>query len=104
MINIKDCGPAFPLPYEHTKAVILAHQAGEISAEQLLHCARQLRGMTLRDYFAAEAMQGELSASVCTDEKSDYCIPLNVSFLILYLMTRHRFRIADSMLRARGET
>ena len=61
-------------------------------------------GMTLRDYFAAEAMQGELSASVCTDEKSDYGIPLNVSDEKLDRMTRHWFRIADSMLRARGET
>ena len=104
MSSIKDCGPAFPQDYEHTKAAILAHKAGEISAEQLLHCARQLRGMTLRDYFAAKAMQGELSASVCTDEKSDYGIPLNVSDEKLDRMTRHWFRIADSMLRARGET
>ncbi len=61
-------------------------------------------GMTLRDYFAAKAMQGELSASVCTDEKSDYGIPLNVSDEKLDRMTRHWFRIADSMLRARGAT
>ena len=61
-------------------------------------------GMTLRDYFAAKAMQGELSASVCTDEKSDYGIPLDVSDENLDRMTRHWFRIADSMLRARGAT
>ena len=61
-------------------------------------------GMALRDYFAAKAMQGELSASVCTDEKSDYGIPLNVSDEKLDRMTRHWFRIADSMLRARGAT
>ena len=60
-------------------------------------------GMTLRDYFAAKAMQGELSASVCTDEKSDYGIPLNVSDENLDRMTRHWFRIADSMLKARQE-
>ena len=87
MSNIKDCGPAFPQDYEHTKAAILTHQAGEISAEQLLHCARQLRGMTLRDYFAAEAMQNYMR---------DDCTPDAIA--------RAAYEMADAMLKARSKT
>lgn len=82
MTQIKDGGPEFPVPN--------------------LEDDPSFNGMTLRDYFAAKAMQGELSASVCTDDKSDYGIPLNVSDEKLDRMTKHWFRIADSMLRARG--
>ena len=84
MTQIKDGGPAFPLQ--------------SIGPD----FAPGYAGMTLRDYFAAKAMQGELSASVCTDDKSDYGIPLNVSDEKLDRMTKHWFRIADSMLKARG--
>lgn len=82
MSTINDGGPAFPI--------------GSTPEEWG-------NGMTLRDYFAAKAMQGELSASVCTDEKTDYGIPLNVSDENLDRMTRHWFRIADSMLKARQQ-
>ena len=90
MSNIKDCGPAFPQDYEHTKAAILTHQAGEISAEQLLHCARQLRGMTLRDYFAAKAMQGMVSAEFAGNVTTDY-------------WAEEAYKVADAMLKARQE-
>ena len=90
MSNIKDCGPAFPQDYEHTKAAILTHQAGEISAEQLLHCARQLRGMTLRDYFAAKAMQGMVSAEFAGCVTTDY-------------WAEEAYKVADAMLKARQE-
>ena len=86
----KDGGPAFPQDYEHTKAAILTHQAGEISAEQLLHCARQLRGMTLRDYFAAEAMQGMVSAEFAGNVTTDY-------------WAEEAYKVADAMLKARQE-
>ena len=86
MSNIKDCGPAFPQDYEHTKAAILTHKAGGISAEQLLHCARQLRGMTLRDYFAANAMQNY----ICDDYTPD-------------AIAKAAYEMADAMLKARQE-
>ncbi len=93
MSDIKDCGPAFPQDYEHTKAVILAHQAGEISAEQLLHCARQLRGMTLRDYFAAKAMQAWFTdrAVYLGDKQSRD------------KAAKQSYEMADAMLKARQE-
>ena len=93
MSNIKDCGPAFPQDYEHTKAAILTHQAGEISAEQLLHCARQLRGMTLRDYFAAKAMQAWFS-----DPEADFADPK-----MHERAAKFSYMIADQMLEVRQE-
>ncbi len=93
MSNIKDCGPAFPQDYEHTKAAILTHKAGGISAEQLLHCARQLRGMTLRDYFAAKAMQAWFS-----DPKADFADPKTHE-----RAAKFGYMIADQMLEVRQE-
>jgi len=46
-------------------------------------------GMTLRDYFAAKAMQGELSKS------GGFETPEKVA--------EYAFQIADAMLRARGQ-
>ena len=50
-------------------------------------------GMTLRDYFAAKAMQGELSCqSVDGGARHD-----------INKLAVHAYRIADSMLKARGQ-
>lgn len=51
-------------------------------------------GMTLRDYFAANAMQGDMSfdplSPDATDEQLQRC-------------ATHYYRIADAMIKARGE-
>ena len=99
MSNIKDCGPAFPQDYEHTKAVILTHQAGEISAEQLLHCARQLRGMTLRDYFASKVLPAIYAD--CMAEIEKYGIHRQSEWLDN--VAKDAYQIADAMLKARQE-
>jgi hypothetical protein len=53
----------------------------------------QTTGMTLRDYFAAKAMQGELSCqSVDGSARHD-----------INKLAVHAYRIADSMLKARGQ-
>jgi ribonuclease I len=49
-------------------------------------------GMTLRDYFAAKAMQGVFTSPIASSEvEQDY-------------IAMHAYRMADAMLRARGET
>lgn len=48
------------------------------------------RGMTLRDYFAAKAMQGELASQNNEREWND-----------MYKLARYSYDIADAMLQAR---
>ena len=86
-------GPAFPQDYEHTKVVIQMQQTGEITAEQLLNYTRQLHGMTLRDYFAAKAMQAWFS-----DPEADFADPK-----MQERAANCSYRIADSMLKERQE-
>ena len=85
MTHIKDGGPAFPLPYEHTEVVTRMQQLGEISTEQLLECTKQLRGISVRDYFAAKAMQNYIG---------DDCTPDAIA--------KAAYEMADAMLKARG--
>lgn len=54
----------------------------------------QSRGMTLRDYFAAKAMQGDLSFGAIVPNASDELISL---------FANHYYRIADAMLKARNQ-
>ena len=61
MSNTNTGGPAFPQAYEHTAVVTKMYGAGELTAGQLKNATSQLAGMTLRDYFAAKAMQGFVS-------------------------------------------
>jgi hypothetical protein len=70
MSEIKDGGPAFPVP------------------EPGLEC-----GMTLRDYFAAKAMQGLIAASHDSDGVVDYND---------MAVACSAYAMADAMLRARG--
>lgn len=50
-------------------------------------------GATLRDYFAAKAMQGDLSFGAIAPEAGDETISL---------FANHYYRIADAMLKARN--
>ncbi len=51
-------------------------------------------GMTLRDYFAGLAMQGDMSFDA---------LGKDISSSILQEYASHYYRIADAMLKARGE-
>lgn len=86
MNTIHDGGPAFPREdYQSDSA------AGQ-------------RGMTLRDYFAAKAMNGELAAMSGNPDSSDGFIAglsLEIPDYSLSRLARHWFRIADAMLKAR---
>jgi hypothetical protein len=74
MNDIKTGGPAFPL-HNHGTQTLGMH----------------LSGMTLRDYFAAKAMQGYVSDP---DWRSDMG-PIDTAFAA--------YQLADAMLKARGE-
>jgi hypothetical protein len=50
----------------------------------------KLNGMTLRDYFAAKAMQGIVSRGIVNE------VPLEI-------YATNAYRMADAMLKARGE-
>ena len=57
-------------------------------------------GMTLRDYFAAKAMQGEI-ATMLDPENNVSGLPIDVPDDTLSRMTAHWYRLADAMLKAR---
>lgn len=79
MSNTNTGGPAFPLP-PHTKRW-----------DDVEKCYVQDEGMTLRDYFAAKAMQGICNTRSHTDLKGH----VTASAKVAYAM-------ADAMLSARG--
>ena len=78
MNEIKDGGSAFP-------------RAGNEWEEMSWVPAAAEKGMTLRDYFAAQAMQGLLTAEIVGDYSNDHVA--NIAYLI-----------ADAMLKKREET
>jgi hypothetical protein len=71
MSNTNTGGPAFPYPFYDEKG----------------HCIDGIEGMTLRDYFAAKAMQGLLAGTLKSSGTS--------------LIARDCYAMADAMLKAR---
>ena len=58
-------------------------------------------GMSLRDYFAAKAMQGELAAM--QDPEGEVCgVALDAPDETLARLAKHFYRLADAMLLARA--
>lgn len=74
----KTGGPAFPFAFSEQERVS--------------------DGMTLRDYFAAKAMQGELSSMTDTDIVG---LSLTITSKWLANLAKHWYRIADAMMEAR---
>lgn len=110
MSKEKDGGPAFPLPYEHTEVVTRMQQLGEISAEQLLECAKQLRGISVRDYFAAKAMASIIANTTWFDAIAETAskalhvesgVQLNLE--VYKMCADHAYGFANAMLKARQE-
>jgi glycerol kinase len=106
MSNTNTGGPAFPQAYEHTAVVTKMYGAGELTAGQLKNATSQLAGMTLRDYFAAKAMQGLMAVpddqrygdradkSLTVDQWQRWCVTG---------LVEHAYRVADAMLKAREQ-
>ena len=76
-------GPAFPQDYEHTKVLVQMQQVSDISAKDLQKLSKQLAGMTLRDYFAAKAMQALIHKNYFD------------------VAAKEAYQMADAMLKAR---
>jgi hypothetical protein len=76
-MSIEDGGPAFPLPVDDDRDCCFRFSSG-------------YGGMTLRDYFAAKAMQGMLACQVhpASDE---------------HMLSRDAYTVADAMIKARGK-
>ena len=77
MSNTNTGGPAFPHEY----------------FDKQLNQGRVMHGMTLRDYFAAKAMQGIIASEQPGDE----------NFATLEMYARDAYKYADAMLKARTE-
>ncbi|MEZ7525906.1 hypothetical protein [Burkholderia vietnamiensis] len=85
MNEIKDGGPAFGQVVELRCVRVEMNGDTEWEPEAMAH-----GGLTIRDYFAAKAMQGMLANTDMTgDRKVD--------------IVREAYEFADEMLRARGE-
>jgi len=69
-----DGGPAFPMPDSH-------HANGQVQYGHL--------GMTLRDYFAAAALQGSIACVGSGGDWNDFA--------------KDAYKYADAMLKARGD-
>lgn len=80
MNKIDDGGPAFPAQFFDERAT----------------------GMTMRDYFAGNAMQGELSA-LWSEDGSVSGVNLDASDHSIEQLAKHWYRLADAMLAARKE-
>lgn len=99
MTQIKDGGPAFPQDYKHTEVVTRMQQLGEISTEQLQECTRQLRGVSVRDYFAGKALPAIYADCMTLFEKEGCPGPDWRDGV-----AKDAYLMADAMLRARGAT
>lgn len=73
--KINDGGPAFPIPL----------QPGQ-GWQEMAPCD----GMTMRDYFAAKAMQGMLACEMLRATEQEFA--------------ERAYKLADAMLKARGDT
>lgn len=82
-------GPAFPVADGAAHRIAMS-TAGDDEAKYIAESAKALSGMTLRDYFAAKAMQGRLANPdwMASDERT----------------AAEAYQMADAMLRAREES
>ena len=76
-----DGGPAFPVTYDHQI----------FSPKFVAESRRLMSGLSLRDYFAAKAMQGAFNNPIpATQGEKEY-------------IAQHAYRMADAMIEARKE-
>jgi hypothetical protein len=92
MSEIKHGGPAFPATYEIENGPPDNAIPGHLypGSKSTVVCS----GLTLRDYFAAKAMQG-IAASFDPDH-SNHLVPQNVAI--------EAYEIADAMIKARSQS
>jgi hypothetical protein len=84
--DMKDGGPAFPVPAELCQDLTVQEQ----------------RGMTLRDYFAAKAMQSVLADAQIPGADADPLPPEAAHWL--GVVAKVSYRVADAMIQERSKT
>ncbi|UQP01363.1 hypothetical protein L0Z36_05365 [Burkholderia multivorans] len=90
MNKINDGGPAFPATWANDSDLNAIAPNGQVCPP---FSSIPLPGMSLRDYFAGQALNGALAHSaveVCDDEDAD-------------MLASAVYCIADAMLKARGQ-
>ena len=93
MSKIETGGPAFPM----ARVTVLAEDGTPNEATGVTH-----GGMTLRDYFAAKAMQGIVSSIATEDDYRRLRGHASASGLtVSEWIARDAFKQADAMLKAR---
>jgi hypothetical protein len=94
MSEIKDGGPAFPVTYEIENGPPDNAIPGHLypGSKSTVVCS----GLTVRDYFAAKAMQAIIAATVESDS--------SMTARAVGSATEGAYFIADEMLRARGQS
>jgi hypothetical protein len=89
MSKCDDGGPAFPGYWENDSEVNAAAPDGKIVPPMTQH---GISGMSLRDYFAAQAINAALTMKVSTVRSSDEAVKV---------ATEACYAMADAMLEAR---
>lgn len=84
MAKINDGGPAFPAK------VSVNRDSGELKPHQFGNNDFCTPGLSLRDYFAAKAMQGAFTSPIEASKEGQAYIAM------------HAYRMADAMIAARG--
>ncbi|MDR9051735.1 hypothetical protein [Burkholderia multivorans] len=102
MNKINDGGPAFPTGLKATR---IEMAGGRYEGTHVAEYAAAAPGITLRDYFAAKALQGLLADpstnTAINSTDRDFIEREQQKFADL--TARAAYRMADAMLRARGE-
>jgi hypothetical protein len=83
-MSIKNGGPAFPVDRNAAHLIALAQSRKDDEQDYIRVSQEAACGMSLRDYFAAKAMQGLLSADMSDKKNAD--------------VARWSYAMADAML------
>ena len=94
-MSADNSGPAFPVQVRREEKYMDEGGYGRVRSFLITE-----GGMSLRDYFAAKAMQGELAA-MNDPNNGMFGIDLDSSDQTLDRLAQHLYRLADAMLAAR---
>ncbi len=94
-MSAKDGGPAFPGPFEHMSDVVQFAPDGQLvpPGDRVY-----MTGMSLRDWFAGMAMQGQMSMKGVHVDGEPLSIPKHAT-----LLASTSYAMADAMLAARAK-
>lgn len=101
MKNPETGGPAFPTPEQRREIKSFDKEGDSIGSLEIITAEDVHPGMSLRDYFAAKAMQGILANDVCMRQLMAHHPDGNLDRAGLAMIADKSYRYADAMLEAR---